>query len=447
MEELKLPEPLKVNKNMAKLLDDLEKKGEDIFAIEGHDYVEIMMYLYLMKKYRTQCVPYHKHAPGMEPKLSLFLRLKKGLPQEQQKDMLHRFEAIATEVSNCVKKGDKIVVIPLCYYRGKGAHANMLIYRRKTNVIEHFEPHGGEYRDQGNVQDISKHFIGMFIKVLNNKFEKINVPPATYVEASDVCPYIHGLQTLEGKSKLKHSKAEPGGYCMAWSFFFAELCLKNPEMSSRDVLENIYNYLTTKKDDYDYLRKIIRGYTGYITETINRYLEIFFKPKITILDLLSEKHYSHRISKILKTLYILVELEMRILSDPDFDVKKELYRTKKYYKILTKKYTKNGTKAEQRKAHYSMGDYEYLHLYLYKRVLQNYEEYNNAGTISEPIFDTDSFENIPYKKQVNIGVKSQKFRERKSPNSPKSKTKTRKSTTSKVKKTQLVIASDDDSDN
>ena len=175
MEELKLPEPLKVNKNMAKLLDDLEKKGEDIFAIEGSDTIEFMMYLYLMKKYKTQCVPYHKHAPGMEPKLSLFLRLKKGLPQEQQKDMLHRFEAIATEVSNCVKKGDKIVVIPLCYYRGNGAHANMLIYRRKTNVIEHFEPHGGEYRDQGNVQDISKHFIGMFIKQLNAEFKKINV--------------------------------------------------------------------------------------------------------------------------------------------------------------------------------------------------------------------------------------------------------------------------------
>ena len=80
-------------------------------------------------------------------------------------------------------------------------------------------------------------------------------------------------------------------------------------------------------------------------------------------------------------------------------------------------------------------------------MLQNYEEYNNLGTISEPIFDTDSFEKIPYKKQVNIGVKSQKFRERKSPSSPKSKTKTRKSTTSKVKKTQLVIDSDDDSDN
>ena len=89
---------------------------------------------------------------------------------------------------------------------------------------------------------------------------------------------------------------------------------------------------------------------------------------------------------ILKTLYILVELEMRILSDPDFDVKKELFRTKKYYKILTKKYTKNGTKAEQRKAHHALGNEEYFDLYLYKRVLQNYEEYNNIGTISEPIF-------------------------------------------------------------
>ena len=43
-DNLTLPEPLKVNKNMAKLLDDLEKKGEDIFAIEGSDTIEFMMY-------------------------------------------------------------------------------------------------------------------------------------------------------------------------------------------------------------------------------------------------------------------------------------------------------------------------------------------------------------------------------------------------------------------
>ena len=64
--------------------------------------------------------------------------------------------------------------------------------------------------------------------------------------------------------------------------FFAELCLKNPELPSDKILDIIYDILSKKPNSNDYLRKVIRGYSGYIYETFDKYLSVFFKEKISV---------------------------------------------------------------------------------------------------------------------------------------------------------------------
>ena len=59
---------------------------------------------------------------------------------------------------DCLKSTDKNILIPLTIQfpklRGPGhgygpgsvdSHANMLVYRRDTNKLEHFEPHGKDF--------------------------------------------------------------------------------------------------------------------------------------------------------------------------------------------------------------------------------------------------------------------------------------------------------------
>ena len=387
-EKMELPEPLKINKNILKQLDDLEKNGDTINAFIGELAVETIFQLYLIKKYKSKCVVEHKDLKFGERPLGITINLKLKYTSAEENIMKEEFTKFSKKITECVEKGEKIIIIPLGYIRGKGGHANILIYRRDSNVIEHFEPHGGEYIDNTKLQDSVKKIMLFFTSILNLEFKKKGIPSANYIEASQVCPYIKGLQTLEGASKLKKNAIEGGGYCAAWSMFFAEVCLKNPNMSSPEVLENIYNYLTTKASSHDYLRKVIRGYAGYFVETVNKYLEIFFKPKITIADIIDiRKKYllNNNINK-LKTLEdamtVLVNIESEALLDENFDFKKELKKTMKEYRNITKGMTK-----EQQSRNRALNK-EMRFLYFRKRILQNYEEYNKHGKITEPLIDS-----------------------------------------------------------
>jgi hypothetical protein len=267
-----------------------------------------------------------------------------------------------------------------------GAHYNMLVYKVENNEVEHFEPHGGEYRGNEKLQESSKKVMAYFVNILNIYLKRNGLHTAKYAEASEVCPYIRGLQDIEGISKLKKvGKLEPAGYCAAWGLFFAELNLKNPDLTSTEILDNIYNYLTTKELGPNYLRSVIRGYSGYIYQNVDRYLEIFFKPRIRLFEIVGRENHIKNISKmkiLIEVTKLLIELEMKIVSDPTFDYKKELKSVMKEYK----KETLGKSKDEQRDMR--KNNKELRQLYYKKRILQNYEEYKRDGRISEPVFDS-----------------------------------------------------------
>ena len=53
---IKLPEPIKISKKIANELDELERKGETIVRVCGQANIEALFYLYLIKKYKSNCV-------------------------------------------------------------------------------------------------------------------------------------------------------------------------------------------------------------------------------------------------------------------------------------------------------------------------------------------------------------------------------------------------------
>ena len=380
-EKLKLPEPLKVKPSIAKYLDKLEDEGKTIWAFEGSDIIESLFYLHLMNKYKSKCIP-----KGSKRAFGIVIPLKVRYTKEEESEFSIQFNEIGKIIADCVKKGEKMIMIPLSYERGLGAHYNMLVYKVENNEIEHFEPHGGEYIGNLKLQESSKKAMSYFVNILNKYLKKDGLQQAKYVESSQVCPYIEGLQVVEGKSKLpKKTKLEPGGYCAAWGLFFAELNLKNPNLTSTEILDNIYNYLTTKESGPNYLKSVIRGYAGYIYQNVDRYLEIFFKPRIELSSLIGkgayDKHYK-KMATIKDVINVLIDLEMKIASDSTFDYHKELKSVMKEYK----KQTQGKTKEEERwMRHVSK---KLKTMYYKKRILQNYEEYKNYGHISEPVFDS-----------------------------------------------------------
>jgi len=387
MSDLELPEPLFVDKNIATKLDELEKRGETIFSFEGDMFISTLFELFLIKKYKSNFLV----LAGKQPKkliigkfIGVSFHLKSRYTKADQQEMINEFSNISKQLVECIKKGEKTIIIPFWYTLGMSGHANVLIYRKDLNQLEHFEPHGGGFRDDPSKQNSINRVIASLINVVNSYFKKNDIQQVKYIDASQVCPYIKGLQTLEIKSILKRKKNEPPGYCAAWSMFFSELCLKNPELSSSEIMNNIYNYLTTKPSAEDYLKKVIRGYAGYIFVTVNKYLEIFFKPKLTVDDLINYGK-TRRIDKLIKldkALGILTEIESRALLYPDFNLEKELKEVKKIYRQKTKGLT------QEEERNLRNANEVIANLYYKKRILQNYEEYKNYGKITEPIFDT-----------------------------------------------------------
>jgi uncharacterized protein (DUF1810 family) len=103
------------------------------------------------------------------------------------------------------------------------------------------------------------------------------IKEVTLIPAEAVCPDIKGLQALEQTSAIpKNAILEPGGYCTSWSMFFTELCLKNPELSSRQIHDAIMEKTELYEAKNDYLRNVIRGYTCFINNKIAKYFSHVF---------------------------------------------------------------------------------------------------------------------------------------------------------------------------
>ena len=176
--------------------------------------------------------------------------------------------------------------------------------------------------------------------------------------------------------------------------------------------------MTTKENAKNYLKKVIRGYSGYIVESVNIYLKIFFKPTYTVLDIIdfTKKHmFSKKYDTLMQVIRILLDLESEILLDDDYDLEAELSRVKRMYKRSTK-----GMTVEQQRAVRAKSE-GIRFLYYQKRILQNYEEYSNYGKISEPLADSplelmkDTMTNVSVLEKKPKAQKTQKALEEPEP--------------------------------
>ena len=198
-EKINMVQPIHLSKSVDDMLDDLNKKGETIYDFVGSGYVESLFYLYLLKKYKSYCYV------GNEKKkrrLGLAIDIKDKYPKKEMKELEEYLEDVASQVAECIVKGKTIIIIPLQIKVEEGYHANVLIYRKNNNQLEHFEPHGKFYEfrkeEKGNVEKTKVKLFNIFVKMINTELirSRYKMPPIKYIKSNDVCPYIQGLQNL-----------------------------------------------------------------------------------------------------------------------------------------------------------------------------------------------------------------------------------------------------------
>jgi len=292
---LKFPEPLPnkitFDEKLSKKMSALVNKHQDIKPFIGDTLFKDIFYLYLFNKYKTNCLITQKYENSV-PEMKIFI--DKDEPNINNGPLKH----LAKKIVKCILRDEPIIIIPLSLKITSGGktsgHGNLLIYRNNTRQLEHFEPHGSDFKGGSEekmlfVNETLDKDLNFLVKNMNDELVEKHLLPITLVKAHEVCPRLHGVQWFEEESQLPKLPIEPDGYCVAWCMFFTEMCLKNPEIPSRQI----YKAILDKRDkQYSYLKKMIRGYTCFINNKMAKYFT-----EILGFEATSEKLHSYHEEK------------------------------------------------------------------------------------------------------------------------------------------------------
>lgn len=176
------------------------------------------------------------------------------------------------DIINKKIKISKYIIIPVGIEINNGAHANILFWDIKNNIIERFEPNGANYPFNFNYNPL------LLDKILENKFKSFNdnikyIPPSKYL------PPI-GFQLLENIENQKNTKiGDPDGFCAVWCIWWIYQKMLNinkyqPGLFANEIIKSI------KLNNYSF-KHIIRNFSHKITNLRDKFLNKF---KIDIND-------------------------------------------------------------------------------------------------------------------------------------------------------------------
>jgi len=183
----------------------------------------------------TQC--------SMFPDMILWDDVDKSLSVIEQVDQL-----IIKSISDI---NIRFIVIPTSIVFGSNiGHANAIIYDKKTNELERFDPAGAIGKNQ------------LFDNKLSNHFSKL-IKNVKYIRPSDFMKV--GIQNLDITEKYMGDSniGDPIGFCVAWSFWYADMRMRYPEIKRDKLVKYVISQINTKDLRY---RTVIRNYASNITK-------------------------------------------------------------------------------------------------------------------------------------------------------------------------------------
>lgn len=257
-DEIVEPEPTKAPENIEPVINRIEEKikeFENLGAEKGavsylpSTLITDIAFVNLMKKYGGKCIVNNvMKTTGIE----LGIDINSVASRNKMADY-SVFERLGEKLSDCIQRGVKLILIPLSLQFGTSVsgHANMIIYRPFKRLVERYEPHGVSY---GNSMVDNKSFNDQLRKLFEVDLKKW-IGDVRYKQPDEFCPNPKGFQSLEGQ--LDSIASEGGGFCSMWSFFVAEMTFLNPDKTTSEILDEVYDI---SKSDPAYLRSVIRGY-------------------------------------------------------------------------------------------------------------------------------------------------------------------------------------------
>lgn len=257
--------------------------------------------LYLLEKYKTDCfvLQQAKTTGGTAVNIGVTYMFNIGRERDSYnfdnlKNLNKPLNKFIDQIFKCIAKmkpTDEVIFIPVQFKItvDNGAdsnHANLLVYRKTLNVLEHFEPHGRFYKYENGT-----FFIEDIVKLMNVNNRKLNYKyyqqDLAYSSSVSGCPYgFVGFQRIEASLPKMKPNITENGYCIMWSIFMAEMALMNPTMRNREIIDKVYTWLERDNNkNPEYLTNLIRGYYHFVHKYMKEHLKTVYNMDI---DMASE---------------------------------------------------------------------------------------------------------------------------------------------------------------
>jgi glutaredoxin len=232
---------------------------------EGSSWDDLVSMIYLLHRHPKDCVAIPKDLLTGSGKITQKgFKVKNfndtSLSWTVDKNMFYIPVGLWDSIKDCLKRKPRFIVMPLGInginsWGKRASHANFLIYNTGTKVLERFEPHGKPMANFLNIPDFEKKLADLF----NNNVHKDMIREV--YDPLSFCPAVN-VQKIQ-VNELDKKIGEIGGFCVAWSAWYADIRMSNPKKSRSEVVSIGIEKL--KKNNYSFTQ-FIRSYSSFLTK-------------------------------------------------------------------------------------------------------------------------------------------------------------------------------------
>jgi ankyrin repeat protein len=163
-------------------------------------------------------------------------------------------------------------------------HSNILIYDKKRNTMVRFEPYG-----DWDLAD-SYHLDKLLLELFESVIDKAHLSTLKFIRPNEYLDKTKFQSISQGDDYNYKNLGDPEGYCLAWSYWFLELKLLNPDVDEKQLAKNAFDLiLKTDVNSTNPILQHIRGFAKHLDQEKNKIFESIGVPK--------QLHYKLRMDK------------------------------------------------------------------------------------------------------------------------------------------------------
>lgn len=196
---------------------------------------------------------------------------------------------------NCLKDPKvRFIIMPLGIELRHISHANYLIFDKRRNEMERFEPYGQTPPLNFNYN------MDLLDKILQMKFSRF-VNNFKYYRPTDYLPKV-GLQFLDNFERNSFKIGDPGGFCALWSVWYVDNRIKYMDIDRKILVHKLIKQIKLQNISF---RHLIRDYSGEILVVRQQILE---PAGITINQWINDEFTIEEIDKVIETIGKMVNV-------------------------------------------------------------------------------------------------------------------------------------------